>query len=329
MKDWKLRNSNGDVDPTATGYQFAIRTTTALRAKTLKQKYYEVAPADYISVIPGEGAWMQDIRTNLEYALAGDFENGIINTGQNQSQLASVDVAMSNKNAKIKTWAKGYEYSIPELELALASSNWDVVSGKTNALKKNYDLGIQKVAFLGMLTDSDVPGLLTNSDVTIDTVTIPQNVSAMDSTDFQTFVAAVLSAYRANASFTAMPNRFVMPEDDFLGLGSATAAGFPLGDKITYLENFFKKLTGKSDFRILPLAYGNAAQNAGYINGNTGKNRYALYNDDPETIRMDIPVPFQFINPTPRAISFEGAAVGQFTGAIVYRPKEVLYFDHD
>ena len=323
--NYKLRNANGDVDPSSLGYQYAIRTTTALRAKSLKQKFYEIPPADYVPVIPGEGAWRQEIRTNLEYAVSGDFEAGIINTGQNQAQLASVDVMLGNKNAKIKTWAKGYEYSIPELELALASTNWDVVGGKTDALKKNWDLGLQKVAFLGMLADSDVPGLLTNPDVTIDTTTIIENLSAMSADDIQAFVANVLAVFRANANYTAWPNRFVIPEDDWVGLGSATSADFPIGDKITYLENFFKRLTGRADFKILPLVYGNKAQNTAEIN----HFRYALYNDDAETLRMDMPVPFQFINPTPRAISFEGAAVGQHTGCIVYRPREVVYFDHD
>jgi hypothetical protein len=327
QKPWKLTNANGDVDPTLTGYQYAIRTTTALRAKTIQQKFFEIAPADYVPVIPGEGAWMQEIRSNLEYSISGDFEGGIINTGQNQSQLANVDVAMSNKNAKIKTWAKGYEYSIPELELALASTNWDVVAGKTRALKKNWDLGIQKVTFLGMLTDTLVPGLLTNSDITIDTTTIPANLSSLSADDFQTFVANVLAVYRRNANFTAWPNRFVVPEDDWTGLATATSAGFPIVDKITYMENFFKKITGRADFRIMPLAYGNAAQNAGFVSAN-GKFRYVLYNEDAETMRMDIPVPFQFINPTPRAISFEGAGVGQFTGLVIYRPREVIYFDH-
>lgn len=321
----KIRNSNGDVDPTSLGYQYAIRTTTALRAKSLKQKFFEVAPADYFTVAVGEGAWMQEIRTNLEYITSGNFEGGYINTGQNQAQIPQVNVAMNNKNAKIKTWNFGYQYSIPELELALASTNWDVVSGKTDALKKLFDLGIQRIGFLGAVSDSDVPGLLTNPDVTIDLTTIPANLSSLTADDFQTFVANVLAVFRLNANYTAWPNRFVIPEDDWVGLGSATSAGFPIGDKITYLENFFKRLTGRSDFRILPLAYGNKAQNADVIN----KFRYALYNDDAETLRMDIPVPFQFINPTPRAISFEGAAVAQHTGCIVYRPREVVYFDHE
>ena len=325
---WKLRNANGDVDPTTAGYSYAIRTVTALRAKTIQQKFFEVAPADYMPVIPGEGAWMQEIRTNLEYAISGDFESGFMNTAQGQASLPTVDVALSNKNAKIKTWAKGYEYTIPELELALASSNWDVVAGKTRALKKNWDLGLQKIAFLGAASDTAIPGMLTSPDVTINTSALTANISGLSATDFQTLVSSILALYRTNANYTQWPNRFVIPEDDWSGLGSATASGFPIGDKITYLENFFKRITGRSDFKIMPLAYGNAAQNLDTINVGTGKNRYALYNDDPETVRMDIPVPFQFINPTPRGISFEGAAVGQYTGAIVYRPREVLYMDH-
>lgn len=328
MKEYRLRNSNGDIDPTATGYDYAIRTVTAIRAKTLKAKYFEVPPADYMPVIVGEGAWRQESRTNFEFLVSGDFESMTVHTGQNDTSLPSVDVAAANKSAKHYTFAGGYNYSIIDLEMALASDNWDIVAGKTNGLKKVYDLGIQKVSFLGRKGDTLAPGLLTNSDVTIDLTTITQNISAMDAATFQTFVAAVIGAYRSNANYTAYPNRFVMTEDDFNGMATATSSGFPIGDKITYLENAFKKLTKRSDFQVLPLAYGNAAQNAGYINGTVGKNRYALYNDDPETIRMDIPVPFQFINPTPRGISFEGAAVGQYTGAIVYRTREVMYFDH-
>jgi hypothetical protein len=329
MEKWQMRNSNGDVDPTSVGYDYAIRTTTLIRQKTLQQKFFEVAPADYLPVVVGEGAWMEEIRTNLEYNTAGDFESGIMKSGFSQASLPQVDVALSNKNAVIKTWAEGYEYSIPELEQAMRATNWDKVTGKTRALKKLWDLGIQKVAFLGLLSDAvKVPGLLTNADVTVNTTKITQNISAMSTTDFQAFVAGILAAYRDNANRTAWPNKFVIPEDDFLGLGSASSKDFPIGDKITYLENFFKKLTGRSDFKILPLVYGNKAANAGYVSV-AGKNRYALYNDDPETLRLDIPVPFQFINPTQMAISFQGAAVGQFTGAIIYRPREVMYFDHD
>ena len=237
MKEYRLRNSNGDIDPTATGYDYAIRTVTAIRAKTLKAKYFEVPPADYMPVIVGEGAWRQESRTNFEFLVSGDFESMTVHTGQNDTSLPSVDVAAANKSAKHYTFAGGYNYSIIDLEMALASDNWDIVAGKTNGLKKVYDLGIQKVSFLGRKGDTLAPGLLTNSDVTIDLTTITQNISAMDAATFQTFVAAVIGAYRSNANYTAYPNRFVMTEDDFNGMATATSSGFPIGDKITYLEN--------------------------------------------------------------------------------------------
>jgi len=125
-----------------------------------------------------------------------------------------------------------------------------------------------------------------------------------------------------------MPNTFVMPLNDYLGLGAAAAAGFPIVDMKTYLENMFKTITGEKDFKILPLAYGQMAQNAGYWTAN-GTNRYCLYRRDPETVKMDIPVDF-VLHPAGTANNFnwQGVGAGQFTGAIFYRPAEALYFDH-
>ena len=109
------------------------------------------------------------------------------------------------------------------------------------------------------------------------------------------------------------------------GLGVAASADFPVNDMVSYLENFFKKLTGEKDFKILPLAYAQAAQNANFNN----TNRYVLYRRDPETVKMDIPVDFK-LNPAGTADNFnwQGVGAGQFTGAIYYRPAEAIYFDH-
>lgn len=330
QRGMQLLNSDGNIDSGSLGYQYAIQTTTFIRERVVEQKFYQVPIADFISVDVGVGAWMEDIKTNLVYDIAGDFESGITSVASGPSQLATVDVATSPKNAKVITWAKGYQYAVPEVAKALASNNWDVVSGKMSALKKNWDLGLQKIAFLGLQQDlTNVPGLLTSPDVTVNTSVIPQNISAMSSTQFQTLVSAILAAYAANANYTAMPNVFAMPLSDYLGLGTAASSSFPVIDMVTYLENFFKKLTGEKDFKILPLAYGQLAQNAGYINGATGKNRYCLYRKDPETLKMDIPVDFT-LNPagTSNNFNWQGVGAGQFTGAIFYRPAEAIYFDH-
>lgn len=325
----KLLNSDGNIDSSTLGYQYTTQTTTFIRERVVEQKFYQVPVADYVPVDVGVGAWMEDIKTNLVYDVAGDFESGIISTASAPSALSTVDVGTAPINAKVITWAKGYQYSVPEVSKALAANNWDVVSGKMSALVKNWQLGIQKIAFLGLQQDlADVPGLLSNSQVTVNTSVITANISSLSSAAFQTLVATILGAYAANANYTAMPNTFVMPLSDYLGLGTAAASGFPIVDMVTYLENMFKKLTGEKDFKILPLAYSQMAQNAGYWTS-LGTNRYVLYRRDPETLKMDIPVDF-VLNPagTSNNFNWQGVGAGQFTGAIFYRPAEALYFDH-
>ncbi len=230
---------------------------------------------------------------------------------------------------KIVTWAKGYQYTVPEVQKALASTNWDVVSSKMEALKRNWDLGIQKVAFLGFLPDlTHVAGLLTNSQVTADTGTITKNISTMSSAELSTLVATIMGAYFSNSNNTVLPNKFIIPMDDYLGLATPFASGFPIVSMLSYLEDAFKKITGNANFKILPLAYASATNNAGYVSV-SGKQRYVLYRDDVDTLAMDLPVDF-YLSPAGTGNNFQwnGVGAGQFTGVTIYRPAEVIYFDH-
>src|SRR3972149_3462870 len=213
----KLLNSNGAIDSASLGYQYTTQTTSYIRERVVSQKFYQVPVADYVPVDVGVGAWMEDIKTNLTYDVAGDFESGIVSVASGPSQLSTVDVGTSPINAKVITWAKGYQYSVPEVSKALAANNWDVVSGKMSALVKNWQLGIQKIAFLGLAHDlANVPGLLSSPQVTVNTAVIAGKISAMTSTQFQALVAAILAAFAANANYTVMPNTFGMPPHDYL-----------------------------------------------------------------------------------------------------------------
>jgi hypothetical protein len=326
----EIVNSNGDLDPASLGYQYTIQTTSFIRSKVIAQKFYKTPPADFFSVIPGTGAWMENIKTNATYDVAGPFEQGIIGNASGPAQIPTVDVGTSPLSAKVHTWAKGYVYTVPEVKKALASSNWDPVSSKMEALKRQWDLGIQKIGFLGLLGDLTLtPGLLTNAAVSIDTTTITENISAMSADDFATFVATILGVFSENSNFTAMPTMFVIPQDDFLGLITPVSATFPMVNKLTYLLDAFKAATGNSNFQIKPLAYCQKDFNAGYVVDASGRNRYALYNNEVETVAMDLPVDFQLTPAgTKNNYQFEGVGAGQFTGCIVYRPREFMYFDH-
>ncbi len=59
-----------------------------------------------------------------------------------------------------------------------------------------------------------------------------------------------------------------------------------------------------------------------------GTNRYALYRNNPDTLKVDVPVPFTMNPAVPvGSINFEGSLMFQHTGAIFYRPAEALYLD--
>lgn len=332
-KNWlqgmTLTNANGDVDTSGLGYQYTIQTTTQIRAKTISQKFYTVPPADFLSVIPGTGAWLEDIKTNIVYDVAAAFESGIISTASGPSQIANVDVGTAPITSRITTVAKGYQYSTPELQKALAANNWDVVASKLEALKRHFDLGIQKIAFLGLINDlTNTPGLLTNANVTANTSRITANISTFSAASFATMVSGIIADYVSNCSYTAMPNTFLIPTDDFVGLATPVASGFPVVSMLTYLEDAFKRITGNANFKIAPLAYGIGANNAAYVS-TSGKSRYVLYNNDIDTLWMDIPVNFT-LTPAGTANNFnwQGVGVMQFTGVTIARPAEVLYFDH-
>ena len=322
-----LENANGAVADTSLGYQYAIQTTTLIRAKVIEQKFYKIPFAEYIPVEVGTGAFLEEIKTNLTYDSAGSFESGIQGTSSGPTQVAQVTVGTSPKTAAIVTWAKGYQYNLVELKKALASNNWDVVSSKMKALKRNWDLGLQETSFLGLKSNSNVPGLLSNSEVTVDTTTITGYISALSYTDFATFVKNLMAAYFANSNSTVLPDTFAIPMVDYLGLEVPVSPQFPMVSMLDYLEKAFKRASQNPNFKIIGIAYCDQANNAGYWAAN-GSNRYVLYRRDPETLKMDIPVDF-ILNPAATADNYNwnGVGLGQFSGTIIYRVPEVLYFN--
>jgi hypothetical protein len=323
--------TNGAVSSTTLGYQYTIQTTTLIRAETVDQKFYEIPFADYIPVIPGEAAWMENIKTNLVYKIGGSFEQGIINTGSNQQKFAKMNIGTTPVTQAVALWAKSYDYSTFEVNKALALNNWDVVSGKLEAVKMDWDLGIQQLSFLGLQSDAtNFPGLLSQASVNINLTVITKNISTFATTDWQTFVSTIIAAYFLNSNNTVMPDHFEIPIDDYLGLAAFVNPSFPLAGSmfIDLLEASFKKITGNPNFVVYGSLYGKMATNAGFWATN-GTQRYMLYRKDPKSIRMDLPMDFVLAAPVPVGpVTFEGLGYGQFTGVVAFRPAEALYFDH-
>lgn len=326
-----LLNANGDVNSTGMGFQIAIDTLTYIKKQVTQQKFYQVPFADIIPVSVGDGAFAANILTNLEFSNADDFETGNIRSGESGSKIASADASVASKTIKVVNWAKQIGYSIFDIEQALMANNWDPIMAKERARKKNWDLGLQEIAFIGSKADTGVTGLLTNPNCTINTSFITAAISGLSAANLLTFVKGLISTYFTATNSTQMPTTFVVPYSDYLGmqvLTPGTVGTYPV-PLIKYLEDAFKAATRNPNFEIVPLAYCDAANNKTRINVGTGKQCYVLFNKDPESIRMDIPVDYTTTQPnTTNNFQFQNVGYGQYTGVGVYRNLEVLYFQY-
>jgi len=310
----------------ALGFEISITTLTTLVKAVSEQKFFEIAPADYMPIRAGQGSWSTNLVTYRSYAISDDFESGNLNMGSNGSRLAQADAGVDSVSVPVINWGKGISWNLPELQIAAKSGNWDLVTSKEESRKKNYDLGIQQIMFLGSLQNSSVQGLLTQSGVTTDTTTITQALSTLAGPDLKYFCANVLDLYRSNCARTAWPTHFIIPESDYLGLAGPSNAEFHLKSTLQVLEETFTILT-KKPFKILPCAYGDKAYNKKFINVGTGKQCYALLNYDEKSLRADLPVPYTAtLANSLDNFQFQNAAYAQYTGVKAYRPLELYYF---
>lgn len=316
-------NRNQEIS-NSLGYEINITTLTAISKRVSEQKFFELRPSEYLPVRVGEGAFSSQITTYRSFSEGGDFEQGVINTGSADTRLTSADTAVDSITVPVINWARQIGYTVFDLELASRSGNWDVVTSKEIARKKSWDLGIQKIAFLGSLNVNNVYGLLTQPNVNSNLSIITEYINSMSDAEFQAFVATVYEAYRANVVRTAKPTHFIIPEADYNGLATPVNTNFAIKSKLEYLVNAFREITGNKDFQVLPCAYADTANNTGYI----GKNRYTLSTYDADSLRMDIPVDYTNTQQnTINGFQFQNVAYGQFTGAKAYRELETLYFD--
>jgi hypothetical protein len=319
-------NANGDVSSQSTGYQIAIDTLTYLRKEVSKQVFYEVPFADYVPVAVGEGAFAQNILTNLSFSNSGTFASGIIGSGGGNERLATATASVASKSKPVVNWAKQAGYSIFDVEQALMANNWDFIQAQHEARKENWDLGLQAVSFLGLASDTRVTGLLNNADCTINTALITAPISGLNAADFATFVRTLISTYFTATNSTRMPTHFAIPYTDYLGLQVQLpgTAGTLNVSMMEYLEKALKAATQNPNFTIYPLAYCDAVNNTGY---GINKQTYCLYNKDPRSLLMDIPVDYTVTQPnSTNNFQFQDVAYGQFSGVGVLRNLEVLYF---
>lgn len=308
----------------AVGFQIDIDTLTGIKARVTEQKFYTAKPSDYMVVEVGQDAFAIDRLTYTSFSTGEDFEAGIIEQGSNDGRLTRADAHVDGVLVPRKFWGRTINYNLLELGSAMKAGNWSIVEAKEAARYKSWMLGIQRTAFLGLKTNNNIRGLLNQADVTSNLTLITKKISDMTVTEFEAFLRGLMPAYFAQTNETAMPTHFVIPYDDFLGLGVQANEGFDTRTKLQRIKEVCEMATGNPDFKVLPLAYGQSNRNE------LGVERYALYNgNDPESLTFEIPVDYTTtIQDTINGFNWESVGYGQFSSVKAFRPKEMLYFDY-
>lgn len=327
----RIRNALGDITDVSLALQTATDTLTWIRKRVVEQLFHTVDLPKYGVILQGEGAYEENLLITKEVDMSDDFEAGNIDQGTDNDRLSEVNTGIANQTVKIRKWAKGMRWTIMEVNQAMRRNNWDVIEARMRSRVKNYKTGLQKIFFLGSMTDpTNYPGLLNNPNITVQS-SLPGGFTALINTlgatpaNFQAFVAAVVEAYRANCQRTVYPDYFIIPEDDFNGLGVAPSASFPIGmTMLEYLLKTFRDLCG-AGFEILPSAYGIPANNSAYSGLN--KHLYLLGRKNEDSGFLAEPVPPVITAPgTSNNFEYQSVMFAQYTGYTVAVPRDFLAF---
>ena len=306
----------------AVGFEQAIDTLTQIVSKVQRQKYYQLlgqSLTDFVPIEMGFGGYSGQI-FQFQVANVGDgFEAGVVSPGNGVNKDANVDIQVDGVTIKNNFWRCKYTVTKEILEMARVNAqNFSYIEEQETARLKTYQLGIQKVAFLG--TDDGLnKGLLNQSTVTVDTTLLAKDIKDMNYTELNAFAKSAIAVYLANNNTTVMPNRWLMPTSDFVALAGQFNPQYPNFSTKTILEDAFKSIAG-ADFKIVHATY---CDNAG-----TAGARHVLYNCDADSLTMYLPRAY---TPHPLypagALDLVSVAEAQFTGVWAKRPKEILYMD--
>ena len=310
---------NGMLKLNSLGVQQVTSTLYQISPRISEQKFFEIAPADYMPLVTGVCAFMTQIGHWQTFLKSGGFEEGVQQNAANQTQLERIDATYNLIPQSIYTWAKKTEYSVIELEQSLrANTMFSLIEARERARVKEWQLGIQKTAFLGI---QGAAGLLNSTAPYIDVSNLPKRLFSMTAAELNTFVGVMYGLYRTNCNYTAKPAIFIIPETDYNGLCTFPDATYPLKTRFEVLEYAFKSLSGNPGFKILPNAYCDKANNG------TSTNIYMLHSNDPTSLIMNIPLAYTATAAgTVDGFTWTSASYGQFTTPLFLRPLESYIF---
>lgn len=321
---FRVNNAVAFANPANFGLEKTLSTLTQIVAGVQRQKFYTVdgALTDYVPMEMGTGAYGQGLFQYTVAQVGDQFETGIVQPGNGINKDANVDIVVDGISIKNNFWRMKYQATKELVEMARANAvNFSYIEEQERARLKTYQLGIQKVTFLGT-NDGLNKGLLNLDGVTVNTSLMPADFGTMTVAQLNNFASTAVATFWANTNSTAFPNTLLIPTQALGGLATFISSTYPVGEtRKEFLERAFKAAGAPQDFKILHTAYNNTA-------GTNGAPRYVLYNRDADVLKMYLPKPY-----TPYPLYPTGSldmisdAEAQFTGVWAKRPAEILYMD--
>lgn len=322
---FRVNNAVAFANPNTIGLEQNLTTLTQLLANVQRQKFYTLngqALTDFIPIEMGTGAYARQL-TQFAVAQVGDnFETGIVQPGNAINKDANVDIAVDTISIRNNFWRMKYQATNEIVRMAQVNQEtFSYIEEQERARLRTFQLGIQKVAFLGT-EDGLNEGLLNLSGVTVNSTIMPANFANMSTQQLVNFATTAMSTYFALTNSTVFPNTMVIPTSDLAGLATYISSTYPVGEtRKEFLERAFKAAGAPADFKILHTVYNQTA-------GVGGNARYVLYNRDADTLTMYLPKPY---TPYPLypvgSLDMISDAEAQFTGVWAKRPQEILYMD--
>ncbi len=322
LNNCKILNNAAASNPDF-GSNIDITTLTKIKQDIVDQKFFRTAPSEFMPVTIGFNPWGDETQKFSSFETGDKFEDGDVDLARN-SRLAQSDVALAAQSKVLKKWAFQIDYNLFELRTAQTSNNWNLITAREKALKTRWDLGVQNIAFLGHSTDARIVGLYNQSGLTINNTLIPAGgISGASDADFDTIKQSLVSLFYTNTNSTEFPDTFVLPTDDYLKLAGASAtSAFPLKNRFELLREALVAASGNENFKIGRLPYGQTTFSG------LAKDRYILYRNALDTLELDIPIPYTSLTAeTANNFQFDSISYGQYSGVLITRPLEVMYFD--
>jgi hypothetical protein len=303
-----------------------LSALTYVRREVIGRHFYEIPFADFVPVIISDGGLADNVLLMKNMAEMGNFEEAVT-VADNFSVLYEAPSAFEKKMMPVFLWAAKARYGLMEMQRAIMEGCWDIVEERHKNRKRMWDLGLQKLAFMGLKNKEQAEGLINSSFVQSNTTLLNKFLYQMDENEISEFCRKALTAYRLQSNNSSWPTVFLMPLNDWIGLSAPVSAAAAYITKLDVLRKCFVQITGNESFKIAGIAYLDSAVNAEI---GLSKNRYVLYYSHEEVLHLNITQDFTTTSPSSaNNFEFEDVAYGAFTGVAVSRPSEIIYFDFD